>query len=431
MSDSLKNSAYVYDSIANDSFDPFQFPPDVSISGTVTAGQIVTGSINVSGTANISNFEISSLPRLNVAGVSNLVTLFSATSSIDTLYVSNILIQGNTFNVAQNILTSNSITIVNYGTGPALNVTQASGTPDQLIAYFTALDDHPALKILGTGQVLLNYIDGALFSNTELEVNGNVYISNNLNVGSLNSLGTSNLANIMSTNVTTITLTGTGLHGSSLNVTGTSNLANLVSTNVITGTLTGTGIYGSSLNVSGTSNLANLVSTNVSTGTLTGTGIYGSSLNVSGTSNLANIITNNLLATTSIQLNTPVTFPISYPVVLGGALSDESTTLTTGTKLTFRAPFSFTISSDIPPLFTLNANSASSNVTFSILKNGSNIYSVNPNVSSVSTFLSSNATPGTLLGGSNTFAYLDKIDVTIVGIGSGTPSGAKCTIYCD
>jgi hypothetical protein len=400
MSDSLKNSAYVYDSIANDSFDPFQFPPDVSISGTVTAGQIVTGSINVSGTANISNFEISSLPRLNVAGVSNLVTLFSATSSIDTLYVSNILIQGNTFNVAQNILTSNSITIVNYGTGPALNVTQASGTPDQLIAYFTALDDHPALKILGTGQVLLNYIDGALFSNTELEVNGNVYISNNLNVGSLNSLGTSNLANIMSTNVTTITLTGTGLHGSSLNV-------------------------------SGTSNLANITSTNVSTGTLTGTGIYGSSLNVSGTSNLANIITNNLLATTSIQLNTPVTFPISYPVVLGGALSDESTTLTTGTKLTFRAPFSFTISSDIPPLFTLNANSASSNVTFSILKNGSNIYSVNPNVSSVSTFLSSNATPGTLLGGSNTFAYLDKIDVTIVGIGSGTPSGAKCTIYCD
>jgi hypothetical protein len=124
-------------------------------------------------------------------------------------------------------------------------------------------------------------------------------------------------------------------------------------------------------------------------------------------------------------------YPVHFPVTLGGALSDESTTLTTGTKLTFRAPFPFTIAGDIPPLFTLNANSASSNVTFSILKNGSNIYSVNPNVSSVSTFQSSNVTPGTLLGGSNTIAYLDRIDITIVGIGSGTPSGAKCTIYCD
>jgi hypothetical protein len=185
-------------------------------------------------------------------------------------------------------------------------------------------------------------------------------------------------------------------------------------------------LVGASLNVSGTSNLANLVSSNIF-----GVALAGTSLNVSGTSNLANIFTNNLQATTSIQLNTPVTYPVHFPVTLGGALSDETTTLTTGTKLTFRAPFPFTIAGSIPPLFTLNANSASSNVTFSILKNGSNIYSVNPNVSSVSTFQSSNVTPGTLLGGSNTIAYLDKIDITIVGIGSGTPSGAKCTIYCD
>jgi len=665
MSDSLKNSAYVYDSIANDAFDLFALPSDIKLSGTleasrgvfstlnVTSSANITGlvlgslasmnvsgtanvgtlstsslnitgtsnlsnltssniqgsaflnTINVSGTSNLSNLESSNitgsgylstlnvsgtsnlsnltisniysedirghgfLDTLNVSGTSNLFTIHSNISQIDTLFVSNLLISGSSFNVAQNILTSNSITIVNYGTGPAFSVTQASGTPDQQVAYFTALGDHPALKILGTGQCLFNYIDGALFADTEIEVRGNVYISDRLilptlnvtgianvsdiystsyrgsanltsinvsgtsnlinivssnitgsgylstlNVSgtsnlvslissnirgaailgglnvtaqanllalvtdtintsglsnlmytegtSLNIYGTSNLANLVSSNITVSDIRATGivgtslnvsgtsnlatLFGTSVNVSGTSNLANLVSSNIFGDVVRGTGIVGTSLNVSGTSNLANLVSSNVFGDMVRGTGITGTSLNVSGTSNLitiagtslnvsgtsnlANIFTNNLQTTYTLGVN-QVTFPISYPVVLGGALSDESTTLTTGTKLTFRAPFSFTVSSDIPPLFTLNANSASSNVTFSILKNGSNIYSVNPNVSSVSTFLSSNATPGTLINNSNTFSYLDKIDITIVGVGSGAPNGAKCTIYCD
>jgi hypothetical protein len=146
---------------------------------------------------------------------------------------------------------------------------------------------------------------------------------------------------------------------------------------------------------------------------------------------LTNINTTNVQCTIAgIGPNT-TPFRTSYPCAIGGALSDETTTLTAGTKLTIRAPYTFTVTSDYMPLFSLNANSASSNVTFSILKNGSNIYSVNPNVSFQSTFLSSNLTPGTLIGGSNTFNYLDKIDVTIVGIGSGTPNGAKVVIYCD
>jgi len=344
MSDSLKNSAYVYDSIANDSFDLFAFPSDLKLTGTLQASQAVISTLNVTGTANISGLSISTLPTinvtgtanvgslsvsslniagtsnltnlvssnirgtgllnslnvsgtsnlaniyseditgraylstlntsdtanlanlvssnifgstvrgsghldtLNVSGTSNLFTLHSNVAEIDTLFVSNILISGNTFNVAQNILTSNSITIVNYGTGPAFSVTQAEGAPDQQVAFFTALGDHPALKILGTGQCVFNYPDGALFSDTEIEVRGNVYISQNLNISSINVLSTANVSDIYSESYRgSANLT-------SLNVSGTSNLLNIVSPNI-----TGSG-YLSTLNVSGTSNLVNLIS---------------------------------------------------------------------------------------------------------------------------------------------------------------------------
>lgn len=117
------------------------------------------------------------------------------------------------------------------------------------------------------------------------------------------------------------------------------------------------------------------------------------------------------------------------PSTLGGAISDETSTLLTSNFTSIRAPFAFTVRT--PPLFWLNVlPTASANTQFDILKNGTSIYSVRPQIGSGTVSnVSANSIPGTLIGNSNNFALYDLVTVRVNTSGSGTPAGAKFIIY--
>jgi hypothetical protein len=117
-------------------------------------------------------------------------------------------------------------------------------------------------------------------------------------------------------------------------------------------------------------------------------------------------------------------------LIIGGAISDETTTLTTSNYTNIRAPFPFTINS--PPLFWLNVlPTASSNTVFDIQKNGVSIYTTKPQIGSTTTLnVSANGIPGVLIGNTNSVAIYDLLTIKVDTVGSGTPAGAKFTIYC-
>lgn len=119
---------------------------------------------------------------------------------------------------------------------------------------------------------------------------------------------------------------------------------------------------------------------------------------------------------------------VANPITLGGALSDEITTLTTSNRLTIRAPFAFNIRSGALPYWWVNTLPTSTTpITFDILKNGTSIYSTKPTLSSTATNNSSQN--GTLTTNPTSFAVGDLIVAQVSTVGSGTPTGAKVVIF--
>ena len=113
---------------------------------------------------------------------------------------------------------------------------------------------------------------------------------------------------------------------------------------------------------------------------------------------------------------------------IGGALSDETTTLTTSNFISIRAPYAFNINTASSVLVWLN-RLPTTPVTIDIQRNGLSIYSVAPTISSTATSNSNIGVGCTLLGGSNAFAQYDLITARVTNAGSGTPAGAKFIIY--
>ena len=143
-------------------------------------------------------------------------------------------------------------------------------------------------------------------------------------------------------------------------------------------------------------------------------------------SNLSNVYSN--LSLVNSNINT-----LKSSLLLGGAISDETTTLTTSNYTVIRAPYAFNISSTKVPLFWLNVlPTVTSNTVFDIQKNGNTIYTTKPQIGSTTTSnVSANGIPGTLIGGTNSVAIYDQLLIKIDTVGSGTPSGAKFVIYCN
>ena len=121
---------------------------------------------------------------------------------------------------------------------------------------------------------------------------------------------------------------------------------------------------------------------------------------------------------------------VRNPIVVGGALSDETSILTTLNQVSFRSPFAFTIRNTNQPMFSLNIlPTAAAPCTFDILKNGNSIYTAG-GLPTISSSASSNLTQsGTLIGNSNSVNFGDLLVARVASVGSGNPAGAKVVIF--
>jgi flagellin-like hook-associated protein FlgL len=174
------------------------------------------------------------------------------------------------------------------------------------------------------------------------------------------------------------------------------------------------------------SNLVNVWSNINTSNTLIYSNISNTNSNVGLLySNVSNVYSNLVNVWSNINV-------LKSNVIIGGAISDETSTLTTSNYTNIRAPFPFTISSAMVPLFWLNVlPTVTSNTVFDILKNGNTIYSVKPQIgSTTASNVSANGIPGTLIGSTNSVARYDLLTIDVDTVGSGTPAGAKFTIYC-
>jgi hypothetical protein len=189
-----------------------------------------------------------------------------------------------------------------------------------------------------------------------------------------------------------------------------SNLVGNITTSNITSTFTGNLIGNTTV-------FGNLFAPNIYSNTIIGNlGIVGS-LSVS-----ANTILSPSGSNITVQ-------GVTNPFSIGGALSDETTTITTSSILTIRSPYTFTVRSYQPPYFWLNTL-PDDYVTFDVLKNSNSVYSALPTIlSSYTSTYSTTSNTGTLIGGVNTFAQGDLVQFKVIYPGSSGATGAKGVVY--
>jgi hypothetical protein len=209
----------------------------------------------------------------------------------------------------------------------------------------------------------------------------------------------------------------------------TTVFGNLFAINVYSNLITQQDVYISNTLVGNLSILGTLsVTSNIVGNHLGNTTIYGNlfASNISGTLGTCSI-TGNLNA---VQSGSNITVQgMTNPFSMGGALSDETTTITNSSLLTIRSPYPFTVRSYQPPYFWLNTLPADY-VTFDVQKNSNSIYSALPTIlSSYTTTYSTTSNAGTLIGGVNTFTQGDLIQLKVVYPGSSGATGAKGILY--
>jgi len=253
-----------------------------------------------------------------------------------------------------------------------------------------------------------------------LALTGNLFTSNVFGTHTGNIVGNSNVFG-------TLGLTSGDTYISNVLIGDLALTGNLFTSNVF-GTHTGN-IVGNS-NVFGTLGLTSgdTYMSNVLIGDLALTGNLFTS-NVFGTH------TGNIVGNTNVLGNLAVSGNFSFagvPIPLGGALSDETSTITTSNKISMRAPFSFNILPTSVPLFMLNVlPTAATASQFDITIAGTTIYTTKPLITSTSTsnVSSTSGTPGTLTGVISVPQY-SLITASVIAPGSGSPAGAKFIIYC-
>ena len=278
---------------------------NVSAGVVIASIGITTGTINATGLTSLQNVTLTNVTASTAQITNENVT----TSTIATLRVSsNLLALGNS-NTLGNIYTTGG----NVGIGTSSPNASLDVIGDIVIPTSSKLTIAPNDNFLYSGKAVgqyalswivdtsfaggaMSYLSGyggiRLFTDSvprfTILRNGNVGINNenpayNLDVsGTINITGTSSLANVTATNISTggFNVTGTSILANAtatnvstggLNATGLSSLANATVTNVSTGTLTASGITTGTINATGLSTLTNATATNVSTGTLTAT----------------------------------------------------------------------------------------------------------------------------------------------------------------
>jgi hypothetical protein len=188
------------------------------------------------------------------------------------------------------------------------------------------------------------------------------------------------------------------------------NVVNVSSTWAnVTGNISATqGVYSTVVNATSIYATSNIIAANIRT--------TGSGGNISG----ANYITASYFSgqgpeLTNLKPNTHMTI----------ALSDETTTITTGvSKITFRAPFDMTLTQI--PRASLSIASSSGNPTVDIDKNGVSIFSTLLSIDANEKTSTNSSAPAVL--STSTFADDDEITMDITTAGTGA-KGLKVTLY--
>ena len=340
-------------------------------------------------------------------GISAATTTSLGTSAAQAVVVGNpsqsTYIQGNPVNLPS---TTDLSLVQNFGTSSSGSVTiGAPGRPLVLQGnpVFPASSDFSAVNSLGSAAAASVSIGT---SNQQLSLVGTrVNLPTTTDASQVNNLGT-NLGGSLTIGTVnqSINFNGNPVMPSTANLSNVSAFGSSSSSSVFLGNPSQQlSLQGNPVNLPSTSNLSQVTSIGSSASSLT----LGSS-------------------------GVPITFQgITNPLGFGGSLSDEISTLTPTATFSFRSPFPFNIRSSALPMFSLNVlPTATTPVTFDILKNNQSIYSVKPTIPSTSTtYCTGGNTTGTLLVNPTVVNLTDLISAQVVNAGSGAPAGAKVYIY--
>ena len=354
---------------------------DTSISNVLVGDLALTGNLFASNV--FSSF------TGNLIGNSNILGSLGVLGNV---YTSNIYtsLTGNTIgnsNVFGNLWSSGNIYAASYFVGDGSKLINVTAT-----SISNAWSNVSGSTDLYTP--IANVAIGATNpSGTRLYVSGNSYISSKLTVGSSNVLGNMGLIN-GDTFVSNVLIGDLAVSG------------NIFASNVF-GTLTG--------NIVGNSN------------------VFGNMGLAFGDTSISNVLVGDLTVSGNLAIGGSLSF-FGIPTTVGGALSDETTTLTTSNKISIRAPFPFTIRPGTVPLFSLNQlPTVTTPCIFDIGvgASGTSIYSTRPQITSTSTSnVSANSGVPGILTGTISVPQYSIITANVFQVGSGTPTGAKFVIYC-
>ena len=397
---------------------------DMAFIGNVFASNVVGTRFGPVNTSNVfGSLTGNIVGNSNVLGILGLLTGDTSVSNvlIGDLTVSGNLLASNVFGSLTGNLVGNSSVLGNLGllTGDTSisNVLVGDLTVSGNLFTSNVFGSHTG-NIVGNSSVLGNLgltTGDTSISNViigDMAFIGNVFASNIVG----NRFGPVNTSNVFGS------LTG--------NIVGNSNvLGNL---GLVTGDTSVSNVMIGDLTVSG-----NLFTSNVF-GSLTGNIVGNSSVLgnlglTSGDTYISNVIVGDLVISGNLAIGGSFSF-YGIPATVGGALSDETTTLTTSNKISIRAPFPFSIRPGTVPLFMLNQlPTVTTPCIFDIGVGaaGTSIYSTRPQITSASTsnVSATSGTPGTLTGTISVPQY-SIITANVFQVGSGTPTGAKFVIYC-
>ena len=397
------------------------------ITGDTSISNVLVGDLTISG--NIFSSNVFGTHTGNIVGNSNVfgnLGLITGDTSVSNVLIGDLSISGNIF--SSNVFGSHTGNIVGNSNvfGNLGLVSGDTFVSNVLVGDLTVSGNLFASNIVGAqfGPINTSNIFGTLtgniignsnvFGNLGL-ITGDTSVSNVL-LGDLSISG-----NVFSSNVF-------GSHTG--NIVGNSNVfGNL---GLITGDTSVSNVLLGDLSISG-----NVFSSNVfgsHTGNIVGnSNVFGNLGLINGDTSVSNVLVGDLTISGNLAIGGSLSF-FGLPATVGGALSDETTTLTTSNKISIRAPFPFSIRPGTVPLFSLNQlPTVTTPCIFDIGvgTTGTSIYSTRPQITSTSTsnVSATSGVPGTLTGTIFVPQY-SIITANVFQVGSGTPTGAKFVIYC-
>jgi hypothetical protein len=409
--------------------------PDAALTVTGTAnisGNVAIGGGLITSTNNAFQANATFSDRIivtNFATFSNSITVTNTATFSNTITVSGNVIFGTTRITANGgVGTAGQVLTSGAGTGNVYWSSAAAGT----ITNIASGDGLTGGPITSTGTLSVLAGSGIIANSSGLFVNATAIAVGTLPItrgGTGTSTATGTGSVVLSASPT---FTGT-INAQILNIGNTSisgnlsvdGFANIISTANVGGAVN----LRSTLAVNGAVTIVNTmavgnttltgtlsVSGNVATGNVltTGNNTTTGNTTISGTLNVANGI---VLSTNAVALG------IEQSLTL--ALSDETTTITTGTaKITFRAPFAWTLTRI--PRASLATASVSGNPTVDINVNGSTILSTKLTIDENE---KTSTTAGTAAVLSST-SIADDAEITMdIDVAGGGAKGLKVTLY--